>query len=338
MHTHPLLPLPGFIDRPSPWPHPRPRGAAACRRRWRASWLALLLVSWAAAPAGAARPLQEAVGPYRLQVLVDGRPARTFAHRGETWVLGRLGDRYTLRVENRSDRRVEAVVSVDGRDVIDGRPGDFRSRRGYLVPAGGSVDIDGWRISHAEAAAFRFSSVADSYAGRTGSAREVGVIGVALFRERPAPVVRVPRPLQPRWRLDPYDPPATDDAGGGSGGAGHDRSGAAPAPAPSAESSAPSAELRASPDEPARQKRPGLGTEFGEAVSSAVEEVEFERESPARPAALLGLRYNDRPGLIALGVIVDGPAVLSDSELRRSADPFPGVDRGFAAPPPGWRR
>ena len=83
-----------------------------------------------------------------------------------------MGERYTLRIWNRSGRRIEAVVSVDGRDVVDGKPGDFRNKRGYLVPAWGSVDIDGWRLSERQAAAFRFTSVANSYAGRMGSAAQ----------------------------------------------------------------------------------------------------------------------------------------------------------------------
>ena len=94
-----------------------------------------------------AQPLQRQVGSYELEVLVDGRPAPRFFHAGESYVLGQQGERYTLRIWNRSGRRVEAVVSVDGRDVIDGKPGDFRHKRGYLVPAWGSVDIDGWRLS-----------------------------------------------------------------------------------------------------------------------------------------------------------------------------------------------
>src|SRR5262249_5890247 len=147
--------------------------------RYRVSLAALAAVAAFPAVAGAsARPLRDSAGPYSLPVLVSGQPARTVEHSGATWALGQMGDRYTLRVVNRSGRRVEAVVTVDGRDVIDGRPGDFRSKRGYLVPAWGSVDIDGWRISAREAAAFRFSSVADSYAARTGGGREVGVIGV----------------------------------------------------------------------------------------------------------------------------------------------------------------
>src|SRR5206468_6032596 len=108
-------------------------------------------------------------------------------HDGETYVLGQLGSHYTLRVANHTGRRIETVVSVDGRDAIDGRPADWRSKRGYLVPAWGSIEIEGWRISHAQAAAFRFSSVADSYAAPPGGARHVPLIVVALFPARCLP-------------------------------------------------------------------------------------------------------------------------------------------------------
>src|SRR4029077_8428821 len=131
--------------------------------------------SCAASPWPGGGALRDRAAGYELTVLVDGVPAPTYYHDGESFVLGQLGARYTLRVSNHSARRIEAVVSVDGRDVVDGKPADFRGKRGYLVPAWSSIDIDGWRISHAQAAAFRFSSVPDSYAARTGSAREVGV-------------------------------------------------------------------------------------------------------------------------------------------------------------------
>src|SRR5262249_53291584 len=137
--------------------------------------------------------LRQSAGGYDLEVLVNGAPAPTFFHAGETYLLGKVGQRYVIRVHNRSPRRIEAVVSVDGRDVIDGRPGDYRSKRGYLVPAWGFVDIDGWRISERQAAAFRFAAVADSYAARMGNARDVGVIGVAVFPERVYPQP-LPRP------------------------------------------------------------------------------------------------------------------------------------------------
>ena len=268
--------------------------------------------------------LTDRTGPYELQVLIGGVPSRTFQHDGETFVLGHLGDRYTLRVVNHTGRRIEAVVSVDGRDVIDGKPGDWREKRGYLVPAWGSVDIDGWRISRQEAAAFRFSTVPESYAARTGNAREVGVIGVAVFPERWSP------PRRPLY-LPPPPPPWHDrDDLQGRLQSGPPAAGEAPSPDAGARSAAPA------PLAEKRAERPGLGTEFGEAVSSQVSEVPFERAHP-RPDALIGARYDDRAGLMALGIDVDGERTF-DSRLRATAEPFPVVERGYAEPPPGWRR
>jgi len=321
-----------------------------------AAALAFVLIT-AAAFASRASTLRPSSGPYELQVLVNGQPVRRFASGGETWLLGELGERYTLRVLNRSGRRVEAVVSVDGRDVVDGQPGDAQ-KRGYLVPAYGSVDIDGWRISQAQAAAFRFSSVNNSYAARAGSGREVGVIGVAVFEERvppPPPVARRPVELAPRAAGEsccstgaapqglnamgeggampsaaepqsvPAQPPPSAPRGLRSVGnlAENDSSASRAAAGPSSE--------RAKKSAPAN--RLGLGTEYGEAVDSRIVEVSFERAS-SRPSTVLGCRYNDRAGLIAMGIDVDG---LSEQAARRTAEPFPGGDRGFAPPPPGWR-
>src|SRR5204862_7588285 len=53
----------------------------------------ILLVadSCAASPFPGARPLRDRAGGYELTVLVDGVPARTYTHDGETYVLGQLG-------------------------------------------------------------------------------------------------------------------------------------------------------------------------------------------------------------------------------------------------------
>lgn len=266
-------------------------------------------------------------GSYELQVLIGGTPALTFRQDGETFVVGHVGERYTLRIVNRTGRRVEAVVSVDGRDVIDGKPADWREKRGYLVPAWGSVDIDGWRLSQQQAAAFRFSTVSESYAAKTGNAREVGVIGVAIFPERWYPPAR-PQPLY-------APPPAPWNGGLRDDLEGRQRANAAPR----AEEKPPAPTAPASPSAPLAHKsaeRPGLGTEFGEAVTSQVTEVPFER-ALQRPEIVIGARYNDRTGLIALGIDVDSGA-MTEAELRRGAEPFPVVERGYAVPPPGWRR
>jgi len=327
----------------------------ALSRRFLSSFLAALIPALGVASTscasprlpGGGYPLQAAAGGYELQVLVDGVPTRTFAHAGESFVMGQLGARYTLRVVNHTGRRVEAVVAVDGRDAIDGKTADVRTKRGYLVPAWGAVDIDGWRVSRAEAAAFRFTSVADSYAARTGSARDVGVIGVAMFPEQYAPPqpVYVPRPPRRAWGYrddgDDYEAKGRGSLGG-EGEAQADRAPAkkvdgraAQAPAAAPPSARAEAESSAAP---APSRRPGLGTEFGESVSSPLREVAFTRANATRPAVVLGVRYNDRDGLVALGIDVDGCCNEPDDlAWRQSATPFPGSDRRYATPPAGWR-
>ena len=296
------------------------------------------------------RPLRASTSGYEVQVLVDGSPAPTFWHDGENYVMGHTGERYIIRVHNHTGHRIEAVVTVDGRDAIDGKSGDFQRKRGYLVPAWGQVDLDGWRLSQSQAAAFRFSSVADSYAARTGNAREVGVIGVAVFPER----VYHPRPM-------PVPPPCCFDGYRDDElryrGQPSESKRSAPAPAASAPldglaeesfgessggygSGAAKGKASASADyAPRHRERPGLGTEFGEAVASHIQEVEFVRANASVPAVILGVRYNDHDGLLAMGVNVDGVYPWpGDSDLRRTADPFPVSPRRYAAPPAGWQR
>jgi hypothetical protein len=300
----------------------------------------LAAASCAASPLPPHPPLLDRAAGYEMTVLIDGVPAHTFQQDGETYVLGTLGARYMLRIANHSGRRVEAVVSVDGRDAINGRPGDFGNNRGYLIPAWGSVDVDGWRVSQSEAAAFRFSSVPHSYAAQTGSAREVGVIGVAVFPERTVPpVVRSrPQPLPyaaPHARRELYDEDMEAEAAPAPPSASGAPSRSAPA-APSAKSEALGG--RSANADSLRRSRPGLGTEYGEAVTSPIYEVEFVRANAARPSAVLGVRYNDHDGLLAMGIPVDGDTCASDADLRLSADPFPVADRRYAPPPAGWRR
>jgi len=281
-------------------------------------------------------PLRAAVGPWEMQVLVEGAPVETYAWNGGTYVLGHQGERYTVRILNHSGRRIEAVASIDGRDVVDGQRADFQ-KRGYLVPAWGSVDIEGWRLSGHEAAAFRFSSVASSYAAQMGEARDVGVVGVAIFPERMPERARqalvAPRAEPtPSWDLAPLgaNESSADRSAPSESRAG---AGAARSAAPAAPRAAAKAEAEARSD-----ARPGLGTEFGERVSSEIREVTFTRAAGI-PAALLGARYNDREGLLALGIDVDHTracSMTSELDRRQSASPFPGEPR-YAVPPPGWR-
>ncbi len=145
-----------------------------------------------------------AQGAITIQVVDDGgAPLPTFSAGGQGYVLGRDGARYSLRIENRSAARFEAVATVDGLDVIDGQPGSI-DKRGYLVAPWSTLEIDGFRQSEAQVAAFRFGRVRDSYAAKRGSDRNVGVIGVAVFQERDSRWPWTTRELERRNSADAF--------------------------------------------------------------------------------------------------------------------------------------
>jgi hypothetical protein len=150
------------------------------------------------------QPLEVFAGDGSLAVaLVDemGRTLPGFTAAGRTLIMGADGERYKVIVRNATTARFEVVASVDGLDVIDGKPAD-PNRRGYIVDPHDTLVIDGFRTSDANVAAFRFGRVADSYAARTSGDRNVGVIGLAIFAERGA--VWTPAELYTRDTANPF--------------------------------------------------------------------------------------------------------------------------------------
>ena len=103
---------------------------------------------------------------------------------GKMILKGEEGDRYAVFLKNNTRQPLEFVVSVDGLDVIDGEPASY-AKRGYVVGPKRTVEVKGFRTSTTRVAAFQFSRVRDSYAAlRHGDARNVGVIGVAVFTRK----------------------------------------------------------------------------------------------------------------------------------------------------------
>lgn len=290
------------------------------------SGFALLAVLGAASVCNAESPWRRRTPPpspppYRVTLEApDGSPLPTFQHSGGSFVLGEPGERYNVRVYNPTGERVEAVITVDGRDAVSGEVGDYVAQRGYLIEPWGSVVVEGFRRSLDEVAAFRFTSRGGSYSARRGTPQNVGVVGVAVFPEKPRaprPVVRVPRPARPYAPESDYRAPAT--------GAG--------------ESEGESRSRRAAPSvqsfrDEAPQKRKGagpsnIGTEYGESQSSSVVEVAFERRTPTHPAAVLRLRYDDYQGLQARGIDLSS----LEYAYRGEPEPFPYSRSRFAPPP-----
>ncbi|MEJ7597053.1 MAG: hypothetical protein WKG01_04010 [Kofleriaceae bacterium] len=299
--------------------------------------------------------------PYDVQVIREGgETAPTYALKDRFYVQGNAGERYTIRVTNPTPNRVEAVITVDGLDVIDGESGDLR-KRGYVVLPYGETRIEGFRTSQADVATFRFSTVDESYAGKKGKARNVGVIAVAIFEEnapqeqqvivgdtradyddegesvsnrtakagRSRDVAAADRaPPRPRAeKRAPAEPSSESTASRPSGGAAR-----APVPPPPPHHDDGDSIEAVPLDMPApRTTRPGLGTEYGEQRYSAASFTRFVRAGN-RPVAVAELRYNDLGGLMALGINIGPMPDHGEIMTRETADPFPGDDR-YARPP-----
>jgi hypothetical protein len=227
-----------------------------------------------------------------------GRTLPIYEHAGRLYVAGEPRHQYELRVRNSSNDRVLAVTSVDGVNVITGETA-AQQQSGYVLGARDSVRIEGWRKSLDEVATFYFTRLADSYAARTGRPNDVGVIGVALFRE-----YRDYQPYQPCCRN------FRDDR----------------APQAAAE---PQAKGEASADDSSgavaqRRSESKLGTGHGHREASPAQYVDFQRAS-GTPDQTIVIYYDSRRNLLAQGVLPQKERVAD-----RRPDPFP---NGFVPDP-----
>jgi len=135
-------------------------------------------------------------------------PAYRSYSNGRRYVEGRNGSTYSIVIKNRCKSRILVVLSVDGLDVMDGKPAGT-SRPGYVINAGDTLEVKGFRTSYDAVAAFKFSSVSSSYAAtRHGDTRNVGVIGLAAFLEKGSdPWTWMPKEIDQRETATPFATP-----------------------------------------------------------------------------------------------------------------------------------
>src|SRR5262249_30684200 len=143
----------------------------------------------------------------------------------------------------------------------------------------------------------------------------VGVIGVAVFRER-LPLYGGPRTARappPRGSPGPGRGPDPEPPPGG--------------PPPPAAQQAPGREGRARrPRAPAASHPPGPRAR--EREYSYVQDTEFQRQQP-EPNEVIRIRYDSMQNLVAMGI------VRRPHPLPARPDAFPGSQREFVPDPPG---
>ena len=224
--------------------------------------------------------------------------------RGDTYrayLEAERGEKYGIRIANRTGRRIGVVVAVDGRNIISGQKSYLRNdERMYILAPYESAVYDGWRTDRDTVNRFYFTEPGDSYAAAFGDQSAMGVIAVAVYREMPTP------PYRP-WR---------DRESGGKAGEDRGMSGEQ-APA------APMGALRKGPAPEAREESAGTG--FGEESHSPSIRVRFDPEP--RVAERHFLKYEWRDTLCRKGIL----------DCRFSRNRFWDDDAGYAPYPPGRR-
>jgi hypothetical protein len=249
--------------------------------------------------------------PVEVEVLDRdaGAPLRLYRDHGRPVVAGRPGARYGVRLVNTSGERVLAVVAIDGVNVISGETAAV-GQRGYVLEPWQTTVVYGWRKSDDEVAAFEFTALSDSYAARTGRPLDVGVIGVAVFREAPQmlDVTSQAAPEPPPEALAKSAQPSARAA-----------TGAAAAAPPQAIMPGDQADAQRRRPDAARAPTERLGTGHGARENSVARVTTFERAS-AQPTQRIEIRYDSLPNLIAAG-IVPPPRVATTTPHSFPADP-----------------
>ncbi|MEO8809920.1 MAG: hypothetical protein ABI386_06715, partial [Rhodanobacter sp.] len=197
---------------------------------------------------------------------------------------------------------------------VSGSTANWSQDDGYVLGAGSTYAVKGWRKSQSQVAGFVFADASSSYASRTGRPDNVGVIGIAVFRSRFA-----------------IEAMARDDEA-----ANAERAAAPPMQAKvgrdmpaGAAASAPSLASRAGGEARADKSAEPLGTGFGQRERDDVRSVDFQRAS-SEPDEVITLYYDTHAHLVARGVL---------PPMRWSPhrpEPFPG--RFVPDPPVGDSR
>ena len=206
---------------------------------------------------------------YEVDVLVNGHSVQEYFKDGKVYIEGRKKQKFSIRIKNNGYSKILAIPTIDGLSVIDGKEAGYSSP-GYIINGYDSITINGWRTSNKEIAEFYFTNPKDSYSQKTGKKNNLGVIGVAIFREKqshitPTPFPEYPYPKYPYPKWPMYDVMSNVNMSMVNDVAESD-----------------------------------LGTGFGEYKKSEVIEANFDKES--NPDTVFEIYYNSREQLEKIGI------------------------------------
>ncbi len=143
-------------------------------------------------PVPSTQPYYQQQGPISIDIVDDsGRSFNKYQYRDNyrtyrAYLEAKKGQRYKLRVHNRTGKRIGVVIAVDGRNIISGKKSYLRNNeRMYVLGPYQSAVYKGWRTGQNKVNRFYFTSSGDSYAAAWGDHSAMGVIAAAVYEEQP---------------------------------------------------------------------------------------------------------------------------------------------------------
>lgn len=263
---------------------------------------------------------------YKMRVLINGRPVREYERPSDrsVFIEGREGTEYEIEIKNSSSKRILAVVSVDGLNVINGEVASPDSV-GYIVGSFSSTKIKGFRYDEKTVGTFKFAKKTESYAASKGEEQNCGVVSVIFFEEKAErkrhPFANFSKPLPPyippRSRPNPFESPWTSPS--------------IPNPyrfdnpiivtCDTNVGATRSLGLKCE----TKNSNFGLGTSWGAKLMQETQEETFQRGGEVYSS---NIYYTDRGGLVALGI---------DLSEKQQIEKLPqGFPKKYAVPPANW--
>jgi len=124
---------------------------------------------------------------FDFSLVINGGSVKEYEHNGHTFIEGKNGSDFALRFKNNTHKRCMAVITVDGKSILDGAPGSIDDSGGYVVEPYSNITIPGWRLDNNNVAKFVFANPEESYAAQGDdpeAINNVGIIGCAVFYEQ----------------------------------------------------------------------------------------------------------------------------------------------------------
>lgn len=152
---------------------------------------------------------------YEVNVSVNGKPMREYYHKDKFYIEARQNSEYSVKIKNHSHKKIMAVLSIDGIDVLKGKNA-IDAESGYIINPYSSTEIKGYRIDDDNVVTFKFDDGKKSYStqveqkfdkkkiekvqkGETAPSKNNGVIGVRIWEEKEPMVI-------PEWKSESYKP------------------------------------------------------------------------------------------------------------------------------------